>query len=56
LGANQLLISGVFLYEHKLYKSPTPTAAIGSLETGLSQCRGCCMIHPTMRLFPETIQ
>jgi hypothetical protein len=40
LGANQPLISGVFLYEHNLYNSPTPTAAIGSLETGLNQGRG----------------
>jgi hypothetical protein len=31
------LISGVILYEHKLYKSPTPTAPIGSLEAGLNQ-------------------
>jgi hypothetical protein len=45
LGANQPLISDVFLYEHKLYNSPTPTAAIGSLETGLKQGRGVVIVH-----------
>jgi hypothetical protein len=53
LGANQPLISDVFLYEHKLYKSPTPTAAIGSLEPGLNQGRGVVIhlsIHPCWRM------